>query len=56
MTQDKEVTSREAIEQQTQQFLAKGGQIERLPTKRKAPKNKKWISRRGMDFTQWEKL
>ena len=49
------VTS-ETLARDTEAFLAKGGQIERLPTKRVAPKNKKWIARRGRDYTPWEKL
>ena len=48
--------SSEDIERQTREFLAKGGKIERLKTKRVAPKNLKWIARHGMDYTPWEKL
>lgn len=50
-----QITS-EDIERQTREFLANGGKIEKLPTKRKAPKNMKWIARHGMDYTPWEKL
>lgn len=56
MDKDKEVIDREAIERQTQEFLARGGQIEKLPTKRKVPRSKRWIAKRGMDYTPWQKL
>ena len=56
MERDKEVINREAIQRQTEEFLAKGGQIERAPIKRVSPKGMKWISRRGRDFTGWKKL
>lgn len=55
MTQDKDVTSAD-IERHTAEFLAKGGQIERLPKKRKSRRSMKWIARRGMDYTPWRKL
>ena len=50
------VITSEDIERQTREFLAKGGQIEKLPSKRKAPRHLKWIADHGMDFTPWEKL
>ena len=55
MKKDREV-SRSDIERQTQEFLDKGGQIERVPGKRKSRRNLKWIAKRGHDYTPWRKL
>ena len=56
MGRDRDVIDSEAINRQTQEFLAKGGQIKKLPSKRVAPKSKKYLAQRGMDFTPWRKL
>ena len=50
-----QITS-ETIARDVAEFLAKGGKIEKLKTKRKAPKHLKWITHHDMDYTPWEKL
>jgi hypothetical protein len=54
MSKDRDV-SRSDIERQTQEFLAKGGQIQQVPSKRRSRRSMKWIARRGHDYTPWRK-
>lgn len=50
--ESKEIT-REEIERQTAEYLAKGREIEEVPAKEVTPEHIEWMRRRGIDFTPW---
>ena len=44
---------REEIAKQTEEFLARGGVIEVIPSIPVCPPNMEWARSRGMDYTPW---
>ena len=47
---------RDVIANQVEEFLAKGGVIEVVETKRVCPKRLQWIADRGMDYSEWDEI
>ena len=47
---------REEIERQTKEFLAAGGSVEIVPTKRVCPKHMRWLKDRGLDYSTWDEI
>ena len=46
----------DVIAQQVKDFLARGGAIEVVETKRVCPKRLQWAADRGMDFSTWDEI
>ena len=46
----------ELIARQTEEYLARGGVIEVVPSVYHAPPHMQWIARKKMDYTPWEHL
>ena len=44
---------RKEIERLTEEYLAKGGKVEVLPTYHIAPAHMEWIVKAGMDYVPW---
>lgn len=51
--EDKRVESAE-IARLTEEYLARGGRIQVLPSKYVSPPSKKWIAESGRDYTPWD--
>jgi len=47
---------REVIARHVEEFLARGGVIEVVETKRVCPKRLQWAADRGMDFSTWDEI
>ena len=47
---------RQRIARDVEAFLASGGKIEVIETKRVVPDHMKWIARRGMDYQVWDEI
>ena len=47
---------REVIAQQVEEFLARGGKIEAVESKRVYPARMQWLADRGMDYSVWDEI
>jgi hypothetical protein len=47
---------REVIARHVEEFLARGGVIEVVETKRVCPKRLQWVADRGMDYSEWDEI
>ena len=47
---------RQRIARDVEAFLASGGKIEVVESRRVVPKHMQWIARRGMDYQVWDEI
>ena len=47
---------RQRIARDVEAFLASGGKIEVIESRRVVPDHMKWIARRGMDYSTWDEI
>ena len=50
------MTDRERIARDVEAFLANGGEIEVVDSKRVFPKHMKWIGELDMDYSTWDEI